>query len=274
MPETVIPKPLSNGNNMRFTFLLSVFFLSSLLLSLSTHAADSPAIAAAANVRFALDEIKQQFKKETNLTIRPSYGSSGQLVQQIIHGAPFEIFISADSDYPLLLENAKKTQGQLVVYAIGRLALIKSSSSSLLLDSQLNGVSQALTKKQITRFSIANPAHAPYGLRAQDVLKNRQLWKPINNKLIYGENVAQAAQFAVSDSAQGGIVALALAKAPTFQMRGEFVIIDQRLHHPLLQSMVLTSTAGKTAKRFFSYLQSSTAQEIFVKYGFDLPNQR
>ncbi|RJY16941.1 molybdate ABC transporter substrate-binding protein [Parashewanella spongiae] len=262
---------------MQWLFILRSLVLSLLLglnlLSIPTYAADSPAIAAAANVRFALHAIAQQFTQETHLTIRPSYGSSGQLTQQILNGAPFEIFISADSHYPLLLEEAEKTQGRLVVYAIGRLAIIKSRDSNLLLDAKLQGLSQALTNNQIARFAIATPAHAPYGLRAKDALIQQQLWKPIENKLIYGENVAQAAQFALSNSAQGGIVALSLVKAPAFHEHGEFSIIDQGLHQPLLQSMVLTSTAGATAKHFFQYLQSDTARDIFVQYGFDLPRQ-
>ncbi len=234
-------------------------------------AADTPAIAAAANIKFALDEIHRAFTQETGKRVRISYGSSGNFVAQIRHGAPFELFLSADERYIEQLQNLGVTQEAGTLYAIGRLALAAPKSSPLVLDSELNGLKQMLQAGNIKRFAIANPEHAPYGERAKEILLKQGLWQTIEPKLIYGENVSQAAQFALSGSTQGGIVALSLAIAPQFKASAHYVELPESMHSPMLQRMVLTDKAGDTAKQFYHYLQGQRAGEIFVKYGFGLP---
>ncbi|QBF84863.1 molybdate ABC transporter substrate-binding protein [Shewanella maritima] len=231
-------------------------------------AKDVPAIAAASSIKFALDDIAKQFSQDTGKRVRISYGSSGNFVAQIKHGAPFELFLSADRRYTQQLEQAGFTQGDGDIYALGKLVLAAPKNSPLQLDEQLNGVKALLASGKLSRFTIANPEHAPYGERARQVLQQLSLWQDIQPQLIYGENVSQAAQFALSGSTQGGIVALSLASAPRFKARANYIEIPQQYYQPLAQKMVLTKKAGDTAKAFYSYLQSDAAQAIFEQYGF------
>ncbi|MDO6612791.1 molybdate ABC transporter substrate-binding protein [Shewanella sp. 1_MG-2023] len=250
--------------------LASLLGLSS-LFSLSALAAKPPAIAAAANVKFALDEIVANFTAETGLALRVSYGSSGNFVAQIQHGAPFEMLLSADEFYVQQLHKAGKTDSDGDIYAIGKLALVAPNNSKLALDPQLTGLSQAVSQGEIKRFVIANPAHAPYGERAQALLESKDLWSALQPKIIMGENVSQAAQFALSGSAQGGIVALSLASAPQFTKMGRYIEIPQSLYQPINQRMVLTPRAGDTTKQFYQYMQSTAAQQVLENYGFGFP---
>ncbi|MCL1067751.1 molybdate ABC transporter substrate-binding protein [Shewanella olleyana] len=241
------------------------------LVSCSVHAAKPPAIAAAANVKFALDEIVTNFTAETGLKLRVSYGSSGNFVAQIQHGAPFEMLLSADEFYVQQLHKAGKTDSDGDIYAIGKLALVAPNNSSLKLDPQLTGLAEAVKQGEIKRFVIANPAHAPYGERAQALLTEQQLWSDLKSTIIMGENVSQAAQFALSGSAQGGIVALSLASAPQFTKMGRYVEIPQSFYQPINQRMVMTPKAGDTTKQFYQYMQTSAAQQVLKSYGFGFP---
>ncbi|WP_246029026.1 molybdate ABC transporter substrate-binding protein [Parashewanella tropica] len=242
-----------------------------LLFAPACFAQDIPTVAAAANVRFALDKIQQQFEHDTGKQVRISYGSSGQLMQQIKHGAPFEIFLSANVDYAQKIVEAKLAPPPAKVYAIGRLAIMHNKHVKLPLSSDLAYLKQELQQGKIQRFAIANPDHAPYGARAKDVLQAIGVWQQIQPKLLYGENVAQAAQFALSNASQGGIVALSLTKAKGFSNKANVVAIDAKLHPKLTQAMVLLNNASDTAKAFYAYLQSPKAQQTLVDFGFDLP---
>jgi len=247
----------------------------SLLLCLSLNSAratsDVPAIAAASSIKFALDEIATQFTLDTGSKVRISYGSSGNFVSQIHNGAPFQLFLSGDEDYIQQLQQLEGRADNGVLYAVGRLAIAASKSSPLVLDSSLDGLRDLLSKGELQRFAIANPVHAPYGERAREVLEGIGLWQALQGKLILGENASQAAQFVISGSAQGGIIALSLAKSSQFSALGEFVVLPKSLHEPLNQRMVLTAKAGATAKHFYQYLQSPKARTIFSDFGFDLP---
>ncbi|WOT06917.1 molybdate ABC transporter substrate-binding protein [Shewanella sp. DAU334] len=240
-----------------------------LLISKGVFAADDvPAIAAASSIKFALDEVAQQFKADTGRKVRITYGSSGNFVAQIKHGAPFELFLSADERYTQQLSQAGKAQGNGVIYAVGKLALAAPKNSPLVLDGDLNGLKQLIKNQQLKRFAIANPDHAPYGERAKEVLQNLGLWDTIQTQLIFGENVSQAAQFTLSGSTQGGLVALSLASAARFKARAHYVVMPQSLYSPLNQRMVLTLKAGQTASEFYRYIQTDKAQQTFAEYGF------
>jgi molybdate transport system substrate-binding protein len=242
-----------------------------LLGSFSSFAAEMPSIAAAANIKFALDKITANFTQDTGKQVRISYGSSGNLVAQIRHGAPFELFLSADDKYIYQLHELGVTTTDGEVYAIGRLALAAPMSSALALDPELNGLKSLLEKGELNRFAIANPDHAPYGERARELLQRLGLWQQVQPYLIYGENVSQAAQFALSGSTEGGIVALSLAMAPQFQAAGHYVTLPSELHSPMNQRMVLTEKAGDTAKLFYDYLQEDKSRIVFSEFGFGLP---
>ncbi|AQS40560.1 molybdenum ABC transporter, periplasmic molybdate-binding protein [Shewanella psychrophila] len=245
--------------------------LVSSLVSVPARSDDVPAIAAASNIKFALDEIASQFTQDTGRKVNISYGSSGNFVAQIRHGAPFQLFLSADEKYIHQLQKYDASLGEGTLYAVGRLAIAAPKYSPLELDPELEGLKSLLKAGKLQRFAIANPDHAPYGERAREVLQGLGLWDSLKPKLIYGENVSQAAQFAVSGSTQGGLIALSLAIAPQFQAMGHYKVIPEALHTPLTQRMILTSKAGETAKVFYQYLQSDSARQVFSDFGFGLP---
>lgn len=245
------------------------------LLSIATcvQAQEVATIAAASDLKFALDEVLALYQSETGQKVRVSYGSSGTFFTQIGQGAPFELFLSADEDFVFKLADLGLTRDRGSLYAMGRIVLFAPDGSPLRTDPELADLARAVADGRIVRFAIANPEHAPYGRAAREALVAKGLWNAIEPKLVLGENVSQAAQFAVSGSAQGGIFALSLALSPTFARAGRYVLIPQSLHSPLRQRMVLTKRAGSAAQGVFTYLQSPPARAVFKKYGFTLPDE-
>lgn len=246
------------------------------LVPLSSRAAETPAIpaiAAASDLRFALDDISQKFTHETGLRVKISYGSSGNFATQIQNGAPYELFLSADEKYIQQLQQAGVARDAGVLYAQGQLAIVAPKTGSLSLDPELKGLAQALMAGEISRFAIANPDHAPYGERAKEALQSAQLWDAIQPRLIQGENVSQAGQFAISGSTQGGIIALSLALSPQFASYSRYAIVPAKMYSPLFQRMALMVSAGDTAERFYDYLRAENARDILAAYGFSLPEQ-
>lgn len=233
--------------------------------------ADAPAVAAAANMQFALEQIATRFQADTGQSVKLVFGSSGNFYRQIRAGAPFELFLSADEDYVARLVAAGKTADGGVLYAMGRIVLAAPHGSPLKVDGELQGLRQALAAGQISKFAIANPEHAPYGQLAEQALRHAGLWQALQGKLVLGENVAQAAQFATSGNAQGGIIAYSLALAPDVAKRAEFVLIPEHWHQPLRQRMVLLEGAGATSRAFYQYLQQPAARTILGQFGFSLP---
>lgn len=240
-----------------------------------SRAADAPAIAAAATLKFALSEMADTFARASGKEIKISFGSSGNLKHQIEQGAPFELFLSADEDYVFQLAASGHAQDQGALYAVGRVVLFAPHDSALAVDAQLSDLRAAVTDGRIKRFAIANPEHAPYGRAARAVLQHLGLWAPIQARLVMGENVAQAMQFAASGSAQGGIVPLSLSTAPEVAKLGNFALIPAEWHadEPLRQRMALTRNAGPTTRAFYDFLQGPEGRAIFVRHGFTLPGE-
>jgi molybdate transport system substrate-binding protein len=230
-----------------------------------------PAIAAASDLKFALEDIAERFRAEKRGEVRLSFGSSGNYFQQIVQGAPFQMFMSAEEEFVHKLHAAGRTVDPGVPYAIGRIVLFAPQGSPLQVDVSMNGLKAALGSGQIRRFSIANPEHAPYGRAAEQALRRLGLWEAVRDRLVLGENVSQAAQFAAGGSTQGGIFAYSLALAPQVSKLGRYVLLPEELHQPLRQRMVLLKGAGQTARTFYGYLQQPAAREVFVRYGFTLP---
>ncbi|AJF07026.1 molybdenum ABC transporter substrate-binding protein [Geoalkalibacter subterraneus] len=241
----------------------------------SAARAQRPAIAAAADLQFALQEIAARFQEETGLEVRLSFGSSGNFTHQIAQGAPFELFLSADENYIFHLAQKGLTADQGALYAIGRIVLFAPHGSPLRVDESLQDLRAAITDGRIKRFAIANPEHAPYGRAAQAALEHETLWKPLSPFLVFGENASQATQFAAAGTSQGGIIPLSLSKAPQISRLGSFALIPADWHagEPLRQRMVLMKTAGDTARKFYHYLQQPTARDIFVRFGFLLADE-
>lgn len=232
-----------------------------------------PLVAAAADLRFAMDELVRVFRRETGMAIRPVYGSSGQVFQQIMAGAPFELFFSADEDFVFRLADAGRTVDRGALYAIGRIVLVAPPGSDLPLDPEMRGLGERLRAGRVRRLAIANPEHAPYGLRAEEALRAAGLWEAIRPALVFGENVAQALQFALAGGASGGIVALSLVLAPTFPRAARHVPIPATMHQPLRQRMVLLKGAGEAARAFHAWLRGPGARAILARYGFILPDR-
>lgn len=230
-----------------------------------------PNIAAASDLRLALTEVAAAFQQDTGHKVAVTFGSSGNFHRQLQQGAPFQLFFSADEQLVLDLARAGKTRDRGALYALGRLALVAPKGSPLRVDGGLAGLREAVSAGRITRFAIANPQHAPYGMRAMEALKHVRLWQPLAGKLVLGENVSQAMQFATAGGAQGGIVAYSLVLDPALASRIDHALIPASWHKPLRQRMVLMNSAGPVAQRFYRYVQQPKARRIFVRHGFALP---
>ena len=250
---------------MRFIKLL--LLVCSLMLSLGVHA-EKITIAAAADLRFALDEIVAAFGKDYPADeVAVIYGSSGMFHTQIQQGAPYDLYFSADISLPRELEKKGYAASAVKPYAIGRIVLWSASldASKMTLASLLDS--------GISRVAIANPVHAPYGRRAEEALRASGLWEKVAPKLVYGENIAQAAQYVQSGNAQVGIIALSLAISPQLAGKGSYWLVPDSLHEPLEQGYIITRRAEKSvlARRFADYIDGKPARAVMRRYGFALP---
>lgn len=246
----------------------SIIILAAFILSISLSA-QSVKVAAAADLRYAMDEIVQAYKKVRPKTvINVNYGSSGNAYQQILNGADYDIFFSADIMYPQKL----KAQGLIVgvpkLYAIGYIVLW---SNQIDVSKGMN----SLMDRKIQKIAIANPEHAPYGKRAVESLSNQKLYDKLKDKLIYGENISQAAQFVQTGNAEIGVLALSLAMSPNMNSQGKYFLIDPKTYSPLEQAYTVLKkmTLNPEAFKFAKFISTPTAREIFKKYGFKLPTE-
>jgi molybdate transport system substrate-binding protein len=250
---------------------LSAFACTSAFAAGAVRLAAVP-VAAASDLKFALDEVAAAFLRDTGLLVRPVYGSSGNFLRQIEQGAPFELFLSADEDFIFRLAENGLTRDRGALYGVGRIVLFVPAGSSMDPASDLSGLRSALARDAGLRFAIANPEHAPYGRAAEQALRHAGLWESLQGRLVFGENVSQAAQFATSGNAQGGIFAYSLALSPAVQGRGRFELIDAGWHLPLRQRMALLDNATPAAVSFYEYMQQVAARRILGRFGFTLPD--
>lgn len=233
----------------------------------------APLIAGAADLQFALTEIAQAFRTATGQEVRLSFGSSGNITRQIEQGSPVEMFLSADEAFVFRLANGGHTRDRGELYAIGRIVLFTPPGSPIPTAGGMEAIRAALAAGHITRFAIANPEHAPYGVAAEQALRSAGLWEAMRPRLVFGENVSQATQFALAGGSQGGIVAYSLVLAPALQGRGAYTLLPETLHEPLRQRMVLTRRAGAVAAAFYAAMQQPAAREIMRRHGFALPGE-
>jgi molybdate transport system substrate-binding protein len=249
------------------TRIAALLLLAALFLPSAVHAADLR-IAAAADLKFAMDEIVEGFRgAHPEARIETVYGSSGKFHTQIRQGAPFDVYFSADIEYPRLLAADGHAAGPVVPYAVGRLVLwsgrIDATQLSL----------AHLADPAIRRVAIANPRHAPYGQRAEEALRSAGVWEAVQRKLVFGENIAQTAQFVQTGNADVGLIALSLALHPELAGRGGHLLIDDALHAPLEQGFVVTRRAAGNAlaAEFATFVIAPEAHAILDRYGFELP---
>ena len=256
----------------RRSILGAVCVLAATLLPETRPAAQQRSrVAAAANLNDALTAIVDQFARDRGSRVDVVFGSSGTLTRQIQDGAPFELFLAADEDFPRQLAAAGLTRDAGVVYAVGRLTLFAPKGSPLTVDGRLEGLARLLENGGVTRFAIANPEVAPYGKAAEQVLRKRGLLEAITPKLVRGDTIAQAAQFATTGNAIGGLIAYSIVRSPGFAERGTYTLIPEDDHQPLRQRMVLLKRAGPVASQLYAYLQTEPARAILRAHGYGIP---
>jgi len=230
-------------------------------------------LAAAADLNPALHDIAQQYEKKTGIRIKLSFGASGALTQQIENGAPFDLFFSADMDYPKhLVADGQADATSLYQYSLGKLVLWVPSNSPLDLEHQGMAV---LLDSSVKKIAIANPEHAPYGRAAVAALKHAGLYDRLADRFVMGENVSQAAQFAESGNAQAGFVALAHALSPAVKTSGRFWVVPADYYPALEQGVVVLNRSQhrKEAADFLQYLKTKEALDVLREYGFMIPHE-
>lgn len=252
-------------------YTIKTLFLTCIILLCSSMAhAEKITIAAAADLKFAMDELVSAFKTANPADeIEVIYGSSGKFHTQIQQAAPYDLYFSADIAFPRELAKKGFAASDVRPYAVGRIVLWSSSLNAEKM------ILASLTDPLITRIAIANPKHAPYGKRAEEALRASGLWEKIEGKLVYGENIAQTAQFVQTGNAQVGIIALSLAVNSELASKGGHYLIPDDLHEPLTQGYIITKRAAGNAlaHRFVDYMRSATAEAVMTKYGFVLPGE-
>lgn len=223
-------------------------------------------IAAAANLRYVLEEIKMQYLKENpEAEVQITFGSSGMLTQQILNGAPYTLFMSADTKFPNKVKEEGFALGEVTTYAYGKVAMWSSS-----LDVS-KGLSVVL-EPQVKKIAIANPDNAPYGANTVQALKNSGLYNKITDKLVWGENINQTAQFASSGNAEIGFIALSLAFSPEMKNKGTYYVLPREECPWIEQAAVLIkgNQDDEETIRFFDYITSPSCDSIWEKYGYGL----
>jgi molybdate transport system substrate-binding protein len=233
----------------------------------ATHASPPLAVAAAADLQSALPPIAAEFERETGHHATLTFGSSGNFYTQIQNGAPFDVFFSADIDYPRRLEAAGLAEpGSLYEYATGRLVLWVRTDSALDVRRGL----ALLADASVHRIAVANPAHAPYGRAAVAALQHAGLYEITRTKLVLGENISQAAQFAQSGTAEAGIIALSLALAPGMKAVGRYEEIAAGSYPPIAQGAVVirASKQKALARQLVDYLKTPAAKSQLESFGF------
>ena len=252
-------------------------FIGSVLLAIvcascALQAQRTLTVAAAANLQTAVKEIAEKFEKQSGTHVVLVFGSSGNLTTQIEHGAPYDVFLSADMSYPeRLAREGLGTRDSLRRYAVGKLVLWVNKNSHI--DLQRFG-ERVLLDRAVHKIAIANPAHAPYGAAAVAYLITANLRDQVNDKLVMGEDVAQAAQFVISGNAQVGMIPLSLALAPRMAETGSYYVLENA--RAVEQgAIVLSQAADKAAAaKFLEFMGSPDARAILQRYGYDLPGAK
>ncbi|MBV9625173.1 MAG: molybdate ABC transporter substrate-binding protein [Acidobacteria bacterium] len=238
-------------------------------LAVHAAAAQEITVAAAADLQTAMQELAGRYQKENGKSVKVIYGSSGNLFQQIQNGAPFDMFFSANLDYPKRLEAAGLAlPGSYYQYARGKIAVWVQNDSKI----DLNAGLKALLDPTIKKIAIANPLHAPYGLAAVSAMQKEGIYEKVKEKLIFGENISQTSSFIISGSAEIGVVALSLALSPNMKDKGRYAEIAADEYPPIEQACVILNSSKETAfaQKFLSYIKDNETAKVLAHYGFDV----
>lgn len=222
-------------------------------------------IATAANMQFAMKEIAKVFESKTGISCQLVISSSGKLTTQIQEGAPYDVFVSANLAYPEALFQSGLATEPPKVYALGQLVLWSADIALT------KGGLEALSMPQIKHIAIAHPRTAPYGAAAIEVLKHKEVWNQIEDKLVYGESISQVNQFLISKSAQIGFTSRSVVLSSPMQATGNWYPIPISDHQPIRQSVILIKNKGEkyiSAKRFYDFLFSKDAVDILKEFGY------
>lgn len=254
---------------MKKIYLLVVIIITITVTAFTVQNNGKISIVVAANMKPAMDSIISVYKSQhPREHIQVIYGASGKFYEQIVNGAPFDIFYSADMNYPIKLRDNKIAISKVKLYAIGRLAMWSKK-----IDPNKNQMN-TLTDASIHKVSIANPATAPYGAKAVESMKYYKVYDKVKPNLVYGENIAQAVQFVAFGAADVGIIALSECLSPnTKKEGGKYWVIPQESHKPLEQGCVILKQAkdNAAATKFYDFISSQTAKAILTYYGYSLP---
>ena len=227
-------------------------------------------VAAAADLQFALKDIAQQYEHQTGRKVEVTFGSSGNFFAQLQNGAPFDVFFSADVEYAARLEQSNLIEPKsLLKYAVGKIVIWMPAGSRI----DLAGRKwDALLDPTVQKIAIANPEHAPYGRAAVDALKHAGLYEKVQPKLVYGENISQAAQFVQSGNAQAGIIALSLAVSPAMKSGQRWGIPVDQYASIEQAAVILKSARDKDAARaFLAFVSGDAGQRTLGNFGFAIP---
>lgn len=224
-------------------------------------------VAAAANVRFALEEVEKAFEAKTKLKVDINYSSSGKLSTQITQGAPFDVFVSADEEFPQALQKVGMAANTPKVYAQGTLVLWTAQTGL-----ELKADGKILLNAKVKKIAVANAKTAPYGRAAIEWLKKKGLYTSIENKLVYGESIAQTTQYIMAGACEVGLTAKSLVLSEEMRGKGTWIEIDSKLYKPIQQAAVITTYGQKqhpvASRKFFDFLFSPEAKKIWKQYGY------
>jgi molybdate transport system substrate-binding protein len=251
---------------MRHLFFL--FFIPVLLSCTRSKNENFITVAAAANVQYPIEEIIESFEDNTQVKVRPIIASSGKLTSQIVEGAPFDVFISADTRYPQALLEKGMTIGHPKIYAEGILVLWALDE-----DLNLTGDLGILKEDNIKKIALPNPDFAPYGIAAVEALQNQNIYDEVKEKLVYGQNIPQSSQYIITRAAEIGFTSKSVVLSETMKQYTNWVEVNENLYAPIRQAAVLINRKefNPEAKEFFKFLLADECQRIFGEYGYKLP---
>jgi molybdate transport system substrate-binding protein len=255
-----------NRRRLSVLAILGISFLSQLCT------AQEITVAAAADLQSAMQDVAARFERETGKKVKVIFGSSGNFFQQIQNGAPFDMFFSANLDYPKKLEEGGLIENRSYYqYAQGKIVVWVRNDSKIDLTSGL----KVLLDPSVEKIAIANPLHAPYGQAAVSAMQKEGVYDKAKAKFVLGENISQTASFIVSGSADIGIVALSLALSPNMKDKGRYHEIPADEYPPIEQACVILSSSKnkEIAQQFLAYFKSAAVADLLVGYGFEVSSR-